>query len=287
MELETQLNFAVGEVGNIAEREPNPAWSIENFKDPRYYVLGLALGGESVYEMDKRRYQIHAGDALFFPKSYLRTASSSGANPWRFITVAFDILPLSSEAEAALAKLPPITLAVPQNVRDLFETLSAVWTAKEAAYLLKCRSLIEDILYQLIRLNIRRQYDPALYERVDKVRQYIYQHYDRPVRMETLAEIAGCSPSHFRKLFRAVTGTSALSYLNTIRIQKARDLLAAGGITVGEAAARVGFSDLYYFSRYFKQMTGHPPSFYCSARRPEAKSPPCGQSEPPSGSGQN
>jgi AraC-like DNA-binding protein len=261
MEQNGQFNFVVTEIGNVAEREPNPEWSIENFKDPRYYVLGLALGGESVYEMDKSRYQIHAGDALFFPKSYVRTASSTVGNPWRFITIAFDILPLAQGQEALLAKLPPLTLGTPQTVRDRFELLHAVWTAKETGYLLKCRSLIEDILYELIRLNIQRQYDPALYQRIDDVRQFIYGNYEKPIRMEELAAIAGCSVSHLRKLFRAVTGTSALSYINTIRIQKAQDLLAAGGMSVGEVASRVGFSDIYYFSRYFKQVTGHAPSY--------------------------
>jgi AraC family transcriptional regulator of arabinose operon len=77
-----------------------------------------------------------------------------------------------------------------------------------------------------------------------------------------LAKLAGLSTSRFRTVFRQVTGTSTVRYLNWLRINRARALLMEGDYTVTEAAEAVGFSDVYYFSRLFRKMTGTNPSTY-------------------------
>ncbi|HBP38909.1 MAG TPA: hypothetical protein DD640_09270 [Clostridiales bacterium] len=71
------------------------------------------------------------------------------------------------------------------------------------------------------------------------------------------------SAGHFRRLFRAQTGKAPLEYLISRRIDFARQLLESGGgqsIRIKEVAAMAGFSDPYYFSRLYRQITGMSPS---------------------------
>ena len=75
-----------------------------------------------------------------------------------------------------------------------------------------------------------------------------------------LAQIAGFSESHFSKLFRQVTGQSVIAYQNTLRLTHAESLMQLGDCNVSEAAAAVGFRDIYYFSRLYKKVMGTPPS---------------------------
>jgi transcriptional regulator GlxA family with amidase domain len=77
-----------------------------------------------------------------------------------------------------------------------------------------------------------------------------------------LAAHAGYSPFHFIRAFRAAYGETPAQYLRRRRIERARDLLGAANLTVGEVAELVGFTNLGAFSSRFKQQVGLPPSEY-------------------------
>jgi len=77
-----------------------------------------------------------------------------------------------------------------------------------------------------------------------------------------LASEAGYSPDHFSRVFLNVTGLRPQDYLIKARIDRARQLLAESDLSVGEIALRVGFADIFYFSRLFRQRTGQPPSAF-------------------------
>lgn len=67
------------------------------------------------------------------------------------------------------------------------------------------------------------------------------------------------SSDHFRKLFKAHTGITPVTYLTHLRIQYAVSLLRNKSLTVKEVAWMTGFSDPYYFSRIFKKVMGESP----------------------------
>jgi AraC-like DNA-binding protein len=62
----------------------------------------------------------------------------------------------------------------------------------------------------------------------------------------------------YRK-FRSLTDKSPNDYFRSLRLQKARDLLAGTGITVAEAAYKSGFKNVSHFSRVFTQEFGVKP----------------------------
>jgi AraC-like DNA-binding protein len=73
-----------------------------------------------------------------------------------------------------------------------------------------------------------------------------------------------CS-GHFRRLFKADTGVTPMSYLNGLRIEYAKKLLRKRNITgmsIAEAALKSGFYDPRYFSRVFKNAVGVTPAEY-------------------------
>ena len=86
------------------------------------------------------------------------------------------------------------------------------------------------------------------------------EHLTEPPDVDAMAEKCGFSPNHFRKLFRETTGLSPVKYLNRLRISRACGYMKQEGMTAREAAERVGFVDMNYFSRTFKQVMGCPPS---------------------------
>jgi len=80
--------------------------------------------------------------------------------------------------------------------------------------------------------------------------------------VETLAAEAGYSVDHFGRVFREVTGQTPQAYIVAARINRARQLLMETSMTVSEVANVLGYRDVYFFSRQFKQKTGRPPSAF-------------------------
>lgn len=94
---------------------------------------------------------------------------------------------------------------------------------------------------------------------VSRALQRIHTEYAQNLSIEALAETAGMSPSAFHQNFRAVTSNSPLQYLKTVRLHKARMLMAQDGLRAGIAAERVGYESASQFSREFKRLFGMSP----------------------------
>lgn len=85
---------------------------------------------------------------------------------------------------------------------------------------------------------------------------------------EALAREFGVSYTTFRRRFRQQTGVAPAQFQNTIRINRARDLLSSTEFSVTEIAEQTGFDTVFYFSRVFKKKTGlTPKAFRDHARR--------------------
>lgn len=80
--------------------------------------------------------------------------------------------------------------------------------------------------------------------------------------VETLAREAGLSAGHFTRTFKAVTGQSPKDFLLRTRITRAQYYLRETDLTISEIADRLGYADVFFFSRQFKQKTGTPPLRY-------------------------
>ena len=77
-----------------------------------------------------------------------------------------------------------------------------------------------------------------------------------------VAKLSGLSYVQFIRRFKAYSGRTPSEYLNDMRIQRAKTLLADTGSMIREVAEACGFSDEYYFSNFFKKQTGYSPSAF-------------------------
>ncbi len=75
-----------------------------------------------------------------------------------------------------------------------------------------------------------------------------------------LAAVCNISISSFRTLFVERFGMPPVQYRNQLRIDRAKELLSDGDVTVSEVAEAMGFSSESYFCRCYKKMTGTTPT---------------------------
>lgn len=95
---------------------------------------------------------------------------------------------------------------------------------------------------------------------IARVLRRVHREYDQELDVESLAREANMSVSSFHHNFKAVTSTSPVQYLKSIRLHKARALMLQGDHNASTAASRVGYSSLSQFSREFKRLFGASPT---------------------------
>ncbi len=95
---------------------------------------------------------------------------------------------------------------------------------------------------------------------IHRILQRLHLAYRAPLDVAELAHEAGMSSSALHQHFKAVTSTSPVQYLKTIRLHKARMLMVQESIGASLAAERVGYDSPSQFSREFKRMFGAPPA---------------------------
>jgi AraC-like DNA-binding protein len=95
--------------------------------------------------------------------------------------------------------------------------------------------------------------------RIREVIEHIINKYDRPFRIEELAEIANMSVASLHRHFKEVTAMSPIQFQKQLRLQEGRRLLLAETTDVAGVAFRVGYESQSQFSREYSRLFGFPP----------------------------
>lgn len=99
-------------------------------------------------------------------------------------------------------------------------------------------------------------------EIVKKAVQYISQNFSNPLTLESVANQVHLNPSYFSTMFKQSTGSTFKEYLNMVRIEESKRLLANTDYSLIDIAIATGFEDQSYFSKVFKKYTGLTPKQY-------------------------
>lgn len=95
--------------------------------------------------------------------------------------------------------------------------------------------------------------------RVQKVKQYINDHYAEPLKLSDLAELVGMSPVAFSRFFRQRTGRTLSDYIVDIRLGFAARMLVDSSKNISEICYECGFNNLSNFNRTFKMKRNYTP----------------------------
>jgi AraC-like DNA-binding protein len=88
---------------------------------------------------------------------------------------------------------------------------------------------------------------------------WLKANYDKPLRMEELADIARMGVSTLHHQFRGLTAMSPLQYQKQLRLQTARQRMLMDGIDATSAAYEVGYESVSQFNREYSRFFGQPP----------------------------
>ena len=95
-----------------------------------------------------------------------------------------------------------------------------------------------------------------------RVKEYIDSHYMEDLSLKALAGVFHLNSSYLSRLFKEKCDINYSDYLNMVRIEKSKKILASSLLSVNEVSDVVGFADYRYFTKVFKKYQGVSPQVY-------------------------
>ena len=248
----------VAEVEYFNYRRCTPTWVISeatiNFTDITYIIKGSAE-----YTVNATTYTVSAGDLLCIPKGSVRSAVVIPDDLMECYCVNGQVFSLSGK-EITLP-FPVVThVGMHQDVISLYRDLNAEWLLRDPGHKMKVRAICLMVLQRYFQLIIYKNDTSTVDRRIKRVLRYIIDHYYEPLTVQSMADLVGLSAVYFGNFFQQETGMSFRQYLTSIRLNHADDMLNCGEYNVNEVSDACGFSDIFYFSKVFKESRGVPPS---------------------------
>ena len=91
---------------------------------------------------------------------------------------------------------------------------------------------------------------------------YVTNHYADGIDLDDIVKDFGISPSRFRTIFKTRMNRTPWEYVIDCRIEQAKHLLLTGRYNMSEVSYMVGYDDIHYFSRLFKNKVGCSPTAF-------------------------
>lgn len=169
---------------------------------------------------------------------------------------------------AVLNKIPSnMTVTDLYGLEDAFHRLLSVDTGTFPEQQLLLQSHLYALLYMVVEESKALGAAPLPHRgAMLETQAHIRTHLAEDLSLESLAARVSLSPVYFHKLFCSHTGVTPAQYVLSCRIAGAKALLRTDKLTIGEIAARCGFSSQSYFNYKFKAVTGETPLSYRQAR---------------------
>lgn len=153
------------------------------------------------------------------------------------------------------------------DMKMMLQGIAHEYNSKELGYQLLVKTRMIELFIFLSRCQQKRE-NPLFLQQNDHMQaviqicKFIHTHYNAPLSLQQVCKLSGMSKSSFTAKFKQIVGKTFVEYRNVIRIKAAMELLLNTNDTILSIANKVGFDDVSYFNRAFKEFTNRAPSIY-------------------------
>ncbi len=167
--------------------------------------------------------------------------------------------------------LTPIT--DDKNLNAVLKAIQSEISEGAAGWREMIRAQVNQLAVYLLRshINVQRSDEIELSRvgivdrRLRRALEFMHDNCGRELSLSEIAAAAYLSEFHFARLFKKITGTTPHAYLASLRIEKARRLLAETDLAISEVGARVGYTSQSHFTKIFREATGLTPRAFREA----------------------
>ena len=240
--------------------------------------LAYILSGKGKYLVEGIEYSVNAGDLLICNPGVKHNHIVT--NP-KEPTIEF----ISGFTDFHFKNMPPNSIKLPDNSCILHTSAELKQEISMHCYAMIAEKeskqagryfMFKTHLMQMLLLVIREIADVERTDQkgcnfesynksyaVNRIINYLNENYEHKISLEQIAHNMYLSPVYISKIFKEETGESPINYLIKIRLEKAKDILLSGdGGSIKNTANRVGYDDVYHFSKLFKKYYGISPLYF-------------------------
>lgn len=229
-----------------------------------FFELEWVISGSGSYMIDGVRYPIAPGMLFFITPMNFHRAEAEGCTLYTlmFSGDVGEIAFLSRLAAGA-----PLVKQTGAGDFAYYEAVLEGVVRHQDAYL--CATAMLNALLAKLVADMGENVPPSL-PPVKRLELYMQNHFRSRLTLEMAAKWLMYSPGYLSQLFKRETGKRFKSYLNTMRYEYAKKLLAYSDLSVMQVCAESGFEDYPNFVRRFKLYAGMYPLAYRAQARSAA-----------------
>jgi len=255
-----------------------PVWRDHFHKDSLDELVHVTTG-EARIETQKGSFAVSKGDTFLLPAN---TMHRDACHPGQDYTATYAFFNWP-----AGRRLLPGAMLVPREMPHavwghlhwvIEHELPQACQSQSAGSAARARILLMEVLSCILMRDICRQMDRdeapkelATWRRhqdtVRRAYEYLLANYGKLLSLDEVADAQEISPFSLSHIFTREFGVPMMQALTAIRIDKAKEMLAAGEMMVKQVARAVGFADANYFSKVFRQHVGMSPTQFQSRSR--------------------
>ncbi len=219
-------------------------WTAQDRKD---HIVGIQLSGSALHTFNDKEFVISRNCIYFLNQK--DNYNVEVYEPPKAISIHF----------TTYDEIDTDSFYIPLTAGgELISILAKAKTMQETGDNLATMSIIYSVCAKLEHLR-QRKYSPKDIRMV-AAKEYINLHYKEKNCLDSAISESKLSSRHFGELFRKNFLITPNRYIMHCRIEHAKTLLVSGLFTIEQITYMCGFSDIYYFSKVFKNLTGIAPS---------------------------
>jgi AraC-like DNA-binding protein len=230
----------------------------------RYFALEYVAEGHGFFTCNGRTTELEPGVLFGYAPESSHVIRTSSDQPLLKYFLDF----AGSQAESVFRSIPfdevyTAWMRQPHVIRDLFQQI--VDAGQEPQDLSKklCTSLFEVFLLRVEQNAMRPEETKSrAFETYARASHMLNTGYRNLQSIADLARVLNITPAYMARLFQHFSNTTPHRLLTSLKMAEAASLLVGTDVSVTHAAAHVGFTDPYHFSRVFKHYYGSAPAHF-------------------------
>lgn len=220
------------------------------------------LEGSLEFNCSDHRLTLGPGDICLVSPRLLHSGVA-GNQGVLYDVVMFDLQLLGNETDAARKYLTPLCqgsyifepLVRNDQIRQRLDAIIEAQRDETQLHPLQVIGQLYDLVGLLYKNCVIRELSALPPQKqFGQVIDYINEHYTEDISSASLSKQFGHDEAYFCRKFKKHTGLTIMTYIQILRIERARKLLTETDQPVQHVAAGCGFSDTAYFNKCFKKV---------------------------------
>jgi len=239
------------------------------------HVISILLSGEQhIKTYDNQLIKVKPQEVLFIPRG-MYYISDLIPKEGKFESLLFyfddsiieEFLSTSKVTEISKKKIPDhLKFGIVPSIQLFAESLISIYQTNQLRNKSFLNLKILELLFLLNGLAKEQQFANFLFRltlpKKRNIKNFMERNFDKPLKIEDYAYLTGRSLSTFRRDFKSFYDITPQKWIKEKRLEKALSILAKKEISVTNLAYEVGYENISYFIKEFKNKVGQSPKQY-------------------------